>query len=163
MASNVLFRFFVLQVKWTSHVMVKTPCTCRSPTPVTCTVSQRLGVFQTVTTTKTICKSSLGQLLATEFDIDVKPCFSFSTCARLQLTPSAACLKRCVVSNKTHEKTHLCVDRACACLSVFVPVNTPPRRLQTTKRSACANVRHALYIPNSKLHQGTLVTLLLRM
>ena len=105
--------------------MVKTPCTCRSPTPVTCTVSQRLGVFQTVTTMKTICKSYLGQLLATEFDIDVKPCFSFSTCARLHLTPSAACLKRCVVSNKTHEKTHLCVDRACACLSVFVPVKTP--------------------------------------
>ena len=25
----------------------------------------------------------------------------------------------------------------------------PPRRLQTTKRSVCANVRYALYIPNS--------------
>ena len=36
-------------------------------------------------TAKTICKSSLGQLLAMEFDIDVKPCFSFSTFARLQV------------------------------------------------------------------------------
>ena len=42
-------------------------------------------MFQTAKTVKTICKSSLGPLLATEFDTDVQPCFSFSTFARLQL------------------------------------------------------------------------------
>ena len=67
-------------------------------------MSQQLSVFQTAVTAKNICKSSLGQLLATDFDIAVKSCFPFSTFARLQLAPSAACMKICVVSNKTHEK-----------------------------------------------------------
>ena len=38
-------------------------------------------MFQTAMATITMCKSSLGQLLATEFDVDVKPCSSFSTFA----------------------------------------------------------------------------------
>ena len=42
-------------------------------------------VFQTAVTAKTISKSSLGQLLVMELDIDVKACLSFSKFARLQL------------------------------------------------------------------------------
>ena len=97
-------------------------------------------VFQTAMTAKTTCKSSLGQLLATEFGTDAKSCFSFSTFTRHQLA-----------------RTHLCVDRersiiTSACLSVIDRLwegwKLPLRRLQTNKRSVCACVPHALCSPN---------------
>ena len=121
----MLFRFFVLQVKWTSHVMVKTPCTCRSPTRVTCTVSQQFGVFQTVTT----AKNHLQELSRAASSNGVRhKCQDMLFVLNMWTAPtrsSAACKRILMVSNKTHEKTHLCVDRACACLSVFDSVKTP--------------------------------------
>ena len=84
-ASNILYRFFVLQkmdVTYHGFRAVKTPCGDQLPSH-----RRLVGQFarfrnnlmiQTAVSAKTICKSSLGQLLAMGFDF-------IPNLARLQL------------------------------------------------------------------------------
>ena len=103
-ASNILYRFFVLQkmdVTYHGFRAVKTPCGDQLPS------HRRLVgpfarfrnnlMFQTAVSAKTICKSSLGQLLAMGFD------FIPNTCTAPTFS-SAACMRISVVSNRSHEK-----------------------------------------------------------
>ena len=54
-------------------------------------------VFHTAVSATTICKSSLGQLLATEFDFILNICTATTHF-------SAACMRISVVNNRAHEK-----------------------------------------------------------
>ena len=144
----MLFRFFVLQVKWTSHVMVRRHVRAEA------NLSDMHGIAtiwrsRLLRRRKTICKSSLGQLPATEFDINVKTCSSFSNMWTAPTRSSAACTRILMVSARTHDGRTFALTVLVLVSQSLIQSKHPPRRLQTTKRSVCANVRHALYIPNS--------------
>ena len=93
---------------------------------------------------KTVCKSSLGQLPATEFDIDVK------TLTR----SSAACMRILMVSARTHDGRTFALTVLVLVSQSLIQSKHTPRRLQTTKRSVCANVRHALQTTGASINQS---------
>ena len=131
---------------------VKTPCGDQLPShrrhfgqPARC---RNNLMFQTAVSAKTICKSSLGQLLATEFD------FILNLHAPTLL--SAARMRISVVSNRAHEKRTFALTLRVRSSLLLFPQSwiefgrwkLPLRRLLTTKRSVWANKRHALGISN---------------
>ena len=127
------------------------------PTWVTCTVSQQLGVpdcNDSDNYSQEFSRAASGNGVRHRCQAML---FILNICTAPSRS-SAACMRISVVTHRTHEKLIFCCDCArsiitSACPSVIDWLwgrngNFLFDGWQTIKRSVCANVRHALYIPD---------------
>ena len=113
----MLIRFFVLQEEWTSRIMVKAPCTCRSPTRVTCTVSQNFGVPDChVSENHSQEFSRAASVYGVRYKCQDMP-FDLNMCMA-PTRSSAACMKILTVSARAHDEGTFALTVRHLCLSL---------------------------------------------